>query len=128
MKDSEISKIMDWVRTTDLVEVSFKEKDRGFSLQTAQAAPNTARFLSGLQPIPVAAPCVGLFQWNQPGQPKTAEEGASVTEGAILGLIDTGLKKTVPVKSPASGLLTRVLIEAGETVGFGQPLFFISPR
>lgn len=127
MGTEQVKDVLDWMRKTDLVEISYRAEGRGFSLSTAEnlAQPNyplpTARF------TPVCSPAVGVFQWNAPGRARAAEEGAPVSEGEVLGLIETAPGKTTPVKAPCAGKLARVFAEAGKAAEYGQPLFFIAP-
>lgn len=127
MNTAEIEQILSWLKGTDLVEVGFRQGAKGFSLATPQAQPEhhypaaTSRF------APVCAPAVGIFQWSQPGRPKTAEEGAEIAAGQPLGLIETGKGKSTPVTAPSAGRLSRVMVDSGAAVEYGQPLFFIEP-
>ena len=126
MGTEQVKDVLEWMRRTDLVELSYKSKGQGFSLSTAEAISQpdypipTARF------TPVASPAVGVFQWSEPGRARGAEEGAPVSEGDTLGLIETAPGKTTPVKAPCSGKLARVFAEAGKAAEYGQPLFFIA--
>lgn len=128
MNTAELQGVMQWLKTTDLVEVSYHERGAGFSVSTseAQAAPDAGRFPSRF--IPVTAQAVGLFQAGALGRAKLAEEGRPVAEGDILGYIDGGGAKPKPVVAPAAGTLARVFVEAGDPVQYGQPLFFLEPR
>ena len=124
---NDLKDVLSWLKTTDLVEVSYKENGKGFSLGTSEAPP--APIPSAVFPSRyecVASPAVGLFV-PALGQAK-AEEGREVAEGAQLGLIDGGGKAATPVKAPRAGRVARVMIEAGQAVQYGQPLFLIEPR
>lgn len=127
MNTQQIEEVLSWLKSTDLVEISYRQGTKGFSLATseAQAAPHypapSSRF------TPVCSPAVGLFQWSEPGRPRLADEGAEVTSGQKLGLIETGKGKSTVVSAPQGGRLARVMIESGTAVEFGQPLFFIEP-
>ncbi|MBI4375778.1 MAG: hypothetical protein HY549_04935 [Elusimicrobia bacterium] len=124
MNTQELEKVLSWIRSTDLVEVSYKFAGKGFSVSSSQ----------GSSPIPalpasrftaVLSPGVGLFQWNEPGKARNAEEGASLRGGDLLGVVVSGQGRQIAVKSPADGRLARICVEAGAPVEFGQPLFFI---
>lgn len=125
---NDLKDVLSWLKTTDLVEVSFKEGGKGFTLGTSEAPP--AAVPSAVFPSRytcVASPAVGLFQAAALGQPR-AEEGREVAEGAVLGVIDGGGKASTPVKAPHAGRVARVLVEGGQAVQYGQPLFLIEPR
>lgn len=128
MKSSEIKEIMDWLKATDLVEVSYKNGGKGFCLATTEAPPPAlaeARFPSRY--ACVTAPSVGLFSPNVLGRGRV-EEGRSVQEGDILGLIDTGGKDHSRVQAPCPATVARILVEAGQAVQYGQPLFLLEPK
>ena len=129
MNTPELQGVMEWLKTTDLVEVSYHEGagGAGFSVATSEAAsPSGDRFPSRF--IAVTAQAVGLFQASPLGKAKPAEEGRSVAEGDVLGFIDGGGPKAKPVVAPAAGRLARVFVEPGDPVQYGQPLFFLEPR
>ncbi len=127
MDARKITDVMAWVKTTDLVEVSFKDGDDGFSFSTTAApapAPEAASFPRRF--IPVTAGSVGIFQAGELGRARLAEEGRRVAEGDLLGLIDGGGKPEA-VKAPCAGKIAKVLAEAGSGVEYGQPLLIIEP-
>ncbi|MFA6002512.1 MAG: hypothetical protein WC881_00435 [Elusimicrobiota bacterium] len=124
MNTQRLKPVMEWIRTTDLVEVGYRDGHDGFELRTAQAAalPSAAfpdRF------VPVCASSVGVFQPNEPGRPRLGEEGRTVSSGDVLGVIDTGLGRTHCVKAPCPGRVAKVFVEPGRPVQYGQPLFFL---
>lgn len=127
MNTESLKAVLAWIRTTDLVEVAYDGKAGRFSLSSAE--PGTAPpMLAAPRFVPAAAPSVGVFHWNELGKPKQIEEGASVQEGGLLGVIETSKGKFTPIKSPCAGVLTRVLVDAGQAVEYSQPLFFLEPR
>ena len=128
MNTQELQDVLSWIKTTDLVEVSYKSGETGFTLASTQPqAPQhypaaAARFL------PVVSPAVGLFQWNEPGRAKPVDEGSEVAEGDLLGVVETAKGKLSAIKAPAAGRVARVMIDGGAAVEYGQPLMFLAPR
>ena len=125
----ELRPIVDWIKSTDLVEVAFRKSGKGFALATPESpvrvpegTPPVSRF------IPVSSETVGIFQWAQPGKARKAEEGAAVVEGDELGVVVSGCGAAKPVKSPAAGRVAKCFAEAGQAVEYGQPLFLLEPR
>ena len=128
MKTDELQDVLAWIRGTDLVEVRFKKGAKGFTFATAPAAASLPAYFPGPRLTPVISQWVGLFRAAPAGKAAALKEGGAVAQGEVLGLVDAGLGKTPsPVASPLSGRLSRVLIEDGQAVQFGQPLFFIEP-
>lgn len=127
MNTDQLRDVLSWIKSTDLVEVSYKKGDMGFSLAStenvSQQYPSVVSHFT-----PVVSPCVGIFQWNEPGKARQHEEGAQVAEGDVLGTITTAKGRAEQVKAPASGRLARVMIDGGAGVEYGQPLFFLEPR
>jgi biotin carboxyl carrier protein len=125
MNTAELNDVIAWIKTTDLVEVSFKEGKQGFSFQTAPQAVSVPYYFSGARLSPVTAEAVGIFQWNDAGKARGKADGASVAAGDLLGVIDLGIGKKQAVKAPVAGKLSKTCVDAGDAVQYGQPLFFI---
>lgn len=126
MNHQEISEILKWMRTTDLVEAAYKNGSGGFDLrmENAPVYPEVSFPQSAL--IPVASPGVGIFRYGPLGTPTKAEAGKPVSEGQVLGLVEMGQKK-LEVKAFSAGKMVQVVIEDGKPVEFGQTLFLLSP-
>jgi acetyl-CoA carboxylase biotin carboxyl carrier protein len=73
----------------------------------------------------VKSPMVGTFyRSSAPGAPAFVEVGASVKEGDTLCIIEA-MKLLNEIDSDVSGTVTKILVENGQPVEFGQPLFVI---
>ncbi len=128
METNELRAVVDWMKSTDLVEVAYKKSNRGFALSSADSAPapSAASFPSRF--VPVAAESVGVFQWAAPGRPRKTEEGSFVAEGDELAVVVAGSGAARAVKSPCAGRVAKCFADAGEAVEYGRPLFLIEPR
>lgn len=99
-----------------------------------QAAPvmTTAPIAAPVAPAPAAiaghivkSPMVGSFyRSSAPGAPAFVEVGATVKEGDTLCLIEA-MKLLNEIEADASGVIKEILVENGQPVEFGQPLFII---
>jgi acetyl-CoA carboxylase biotin carboxyl carrier protein len=75
----------------------------------------------------ITAPMVGKFYAApSPSDPPYVEVGTKVTTGATVGLIEV-MKVFASIKTEISGTIERILVNNGEFVEFGQPLFLIRP-
>ena len=73
----------------------------------------------------VKSPMVGTFyRSNAPGNAPFVEVGAVVKEGDTLCIIEA-MKLLNEIDADKSGTITQVLVENGQPVEFGQPLFVI---
>ena len=91
---------------------------------TAPAAPAPAA-----PPEPkghaVKSPMVGTFyRAPSPGAPSFVEVGQSVTKGQTLCIIEA-MKLLNEIESDATGTVKAILVENGQPVEYGQPLFLI---
>ena len=129
MDTDQLRAALDWMKTTDLVEVAYKKGGQGFALRAAEAP---AGIPGGAMPasrfVPVASESVGIFQWSEPGRPRKAEEGADVVAGDVLGVVVGCAGAGRPVKAPCAARVAKCFAEAGQAVEYGRPLFLLEPR
>ena len=73
----------------------------------------------------VKSPMVGTFyRSSAPGAAAFVDVGSTVKEGDTLCIIEA-MKLLNEIDSDMSGTITKVLVENGQPVEFGQPLFVI---
>ena len=73
----------------------------------------------------VKAPMVGTFyRSGSPGSPSFVEVGQAVKEGDALCIIEA-MKLMNEIESDATGVVKAILVENGQPVEYGQPLFLI---
>lgn len=129
MNTANIRAVLDWMKTTDLVEAAYKNGSGGFALSTTEAP---AAVPGGSMPasrfVPVASESVGVFQWAEPGKARTAEEGVDVAEGDALCVVVSGSGAARTVKAPCAGRIAKCFADAGQAVEYGRPLFLLEPR
>ncbi|OBV37492.1 acetyl-CoA carboxylase biotin carboxyl carrier protein [Janthinobacterium psychrotolerans] len=98
-----------------------------------QAAPQAAP-APAAAPVAVAAeptgyvvksPMVGTFyRSSAPGSAAYVEVGSTVKEGDTLCIIEA-MKLLNEIDTDKAGVVTQILVENGQPVEFGQPLFVI---
>ena len=99
------------------------------------AAPAMATSPSAAAPAPpaepeetghvVKSPMVGTFyRSSSPGAKSLADIGQSIKEGESICIIEA-MKIMNEIEADKSGTVTKVLVEDGQAVEFGQPLFIL---
>ncbi len=75
----------------------------------------------------ITSPFVGTFYRSPaPDQPSYAEVGTAVKKGQVLCIIEA-MKLMNEIESEVTGKVAEVLVQNGQAVEFGQPLFRIEP-
>lgn len=73
----------------------------------------------------VKSPMVGTFyRASSPGAKPFAEVGQSVKEGQAICIVEA-MKILNEIESDKAGTITEILVENGQAVEYGQPLFVI---
>lgn len=89
------------------------------------AAPVTADAPAEPQGHVVKSPMVGTFyRASSPGAAPFVEVGASVKAGDTICIIEA-MKLLNEIDADASGVIKSILVENGQPVEYGQPLFVI---
>ena len=75
----------------------------------------------------ITAPMVGIFYSSpSPDQPPFVNKGQNIKTGDVLCIIEA-MKIMNQIEADIGGKLVRILVENGDPVEYGQPLFVISP-
>ncbi len=140
----ELAKIL---RETDLTEIELVEKDsrirvaRQITVQQvatvaagpAAAAPAAAAPVAAApepvsdaaHPGAVTSPMVGVaYLAPEPGAAPFITVGGRVAQGQTVMLIEA-MKTFNQIRAPRAGVVTRILIESGSPVEYGEPLLII---
>lgn len=145
-----IEEMLQLMESRGLVELELEH--HGMRLRLKKATPQTSQqvveYVTGMpQPVaplrpsaatPAAAddggrrtiiksPMVGTFyRAPAPDAPAFVEIGQDVEVGQVLCIIEA-MKLMNEIKSETAGRVVEVLVENGEAIEFGQPLFAIEP-
>jgi acetyl-CoA carboxylase biotin carboxyl carrier protein len=132
----------------DLAEVEVESADVRVRVQRTVAAPVPVPPPASLAPSPgaspagpplvadlaspplitVEAPMVGTFyRASSPTADPYVQEGDVVKEGQVLCIIEA-MKLMNEIESKVAGRIARILVENGQAVEYGQPLFLIDPQ
>ena len=86
-----------------------------------EAAESTTHLLT------IEAPMVGTFyRAPKPDAPPFVAEGDVVKEGQVICIIEA-MKLMNEIESKVAGRIAKVVVENGQPVEFGQPLFLVDP-
>jgi len=138
----ELAKIL---RETDLSEIELVEKDARLRVvrqvttvaathvvaaapapvTAAVAAPAAEAATEADHPGAVTSPMVGVaYLAPEPGAPPYVQLGARVAVGQTLLLIEA-MKTFNQIKAAKAGTVTKILVESGMPVEYGEPLMII---
>ena len=133
------------LRETDLTEIEVVDKDARLRIvrqappaatQVTVAAPTAAPVTLAAAPAPVEAldadhpgavisPMVGVtYLAPEPGAAPYVTVGSKVAQGQTLLLIEA-MKTYNQIKAARAGTVTRILVETGTPVEYGEPLMII---
>src|SRR5690349_5364573 len=140
--------LIDLVETSGIAELEIQEGEERVRITRASAhAPQPVMFQAPAQlpaaiavastpaveppPAPaeeghtVKSPMVGTFYRSaSPGAPPFVEVGDSIAQGDTLCIVEA-MKLMNEIEADTSGTIKSVLVENGQPVEFGQPLFLI---
>ncbi len=93
------------------------------TVTTGQVPAGTEQEMAGYV---IKAPMVGIFyEAGSPDSPPFVEKGQSVSKGDVICIIEA-MKIMNQIESDESGVISKVFVENGEPVEYGQPLFLIT--
>jgi acetyl-CoA carboxylase biotin carboxyl carrier protein len=144
--------LIDLVAESDIAELEVTEGESKVRIVKSSAVPQSQVLMMQPQgapqnyaaPLPAAAPqpaapavpaepeghivkspMVGTFyRSSSPGNPPFVDIGSTVKEGDTLCIIEA-MKLLNEIDADASGVIKQILVENGQPVEFGQPLFVI---
>ena len=144
MELEEIRQLIDLLKETDITEIQVERdgvklkikrerfmrsfeigsqtvKQAGASAETKEEAEDTQRLIT------ITSPIVGVFHRSPaPEAPPFVEAGSTVKKGQVLCIVEA-MKLMNEIESDADGVISKILIENGQPVEYGEPLFLIEP-
>ncbi|MDR3077632.1 MAG: acetyl-CoA carboxylase biotin carboxyl carrier protein [Planctomycetota bacterium] len=131
-----IKALLDLMRDNDLAELELEEG--GVRVALRRSVPGVVPAAAPAVPVqfapagdssaglePIKSPIVGTFyRGPSPDAAPFVGEGDTVRKGAVVCIIEA-MKIMNDIKSDLDGKIERVLVESGEPVEYGQPLFLI---
>jgi len=142
-----LKKLIDLVQESGISELEVTEGEEKVRIAKHVAAPTTASYMSHApMPAPAAAPVVAVtpavaelpdghvvkspmvgtfYRASAPGAKPLVDVGQSVSVGDRLCIIEA-MKLMNEIESDFAGTVKAILIENGQPVEYGQPLFIIA--
>jgi acetyl-CoA carboxylase biotin carboxyl carrier protein len=78
--------------------------------------------------VEIVSPMVGTYYVSSdPDSPAFVQVGGAVSEDTTVCIIEA-MKIFNEIKAQCSGTIIKILVENGEPVEFGQPLFLVKPQ
>lgn len=130
----------------DIEEITIESPEEGMKLTLKKPAAVAAGFVepgveyadeadgatdgaaTPISSLEIGAPLVGVFRSSmQPGGKPLVTVGAAVREGQVVGAIEA-LQVYNEVEASAAGTVREILVEEGQPVEYGQPLFVVEPH
>ena len=143
-----LKKLIDLVQESGIGEIEITEGEEKVRISRQATAPPMLFSTPGMQPMamagaaaapapaapppapepkgpPLKSPMVGTFyRAPSPGAPSFVEVGQSVSKGQTLCIIEA-MKLLNEIESDVAGTVKAILVENGQPVEYGQPLFLI---
>ena len=145
-----LKKLIDLVQESGIGEIEITEGEEKVRISRQAAGTPVLMASPGMQPMGLASatgpsagtaqgqaaaaepkghtlksPMVGTFyRAPSPGAPSFVEIGQAVTKGQTLCIIEA-MKLLNEIESDVSGTIRAILVENGQPVEYGQPLFTI---
>ncbi|MCC7509812.1 MAG: acetyl-CoA carboxylase biotin carboxyl carrier protein [Planctomycetes bacterium] len=148
MDIKEIHRLIELMNENDLLELELVEDSKKIRLKkkydggprmiaapmvaqaghAAAAAPAThAPASPAAGTIEIKSPMVGTFyRSSSPESPAYVEEGDQVTPESAVCIVEA-MKVFNEIKAEVEGTIVAILIENGQTVEYGQPMFLVKP-
>jgi acetyl-CoA carboxylase biotin carboxyl carrier protein len=144
MELEEIRQLIDLLKETDITEIQVERdgvklkikrerfmrsfeigsqtvKQAGASAEAKEEAEDAQRLIT------ITSPIVGVFHRSPaPEAPPFVEAGSAVKKGQVLCIVEA-MKLMNEIESDADGVISKILIENGQPVEYGEPLFLIEP-
>ncbi len=141
MEIDDLKELISLLRDTDITEIQI-EKDgekvkirRQMLLPSLQGPSKTMTVIEKTEAteeetqrlITITSPIVGVFYRSpSPDAPPFVETGMRVKKGQVICIIEA-MKLMNEIESEMESVIVRALVENGQPVEYGEPLFLVEP-
>ncbi|UCH81148.1 MAG: acetyl-CoA carboxylase biotin carboxyl carrier protein [Nitrospiraceae bacterium] len=141
MELDEIKKLIDLIKETDVTELSIERDGSKIKIKREKylaaaemvtsvphhAASAEEKAPDDLMLAKITSPIVGIFhRAPSPESPPFVEVGSTVRKGQVLCIVEA-MKLMNEIESDTHGIVSKILVENGHPVEYGEPLFLIEP-
>lgn len=142
MELDDLKELISLLKDTDITELQV-EKDgtkvkirRQMMLSSIEMHPKTPLVIEKSKEtedemqrlITITSPIVGTFyRAPSPDAPPFVDAGTVVKKGQVICIIEA-MKLMNEIESEVDGIIVRLLVENGQPVEYGEPLFVIEPE
>lgn len=143
MELDELKELLELLKETDITEIQIEKEGMKLKIKrekilssleipvrkqtaiTEKAVIETEEEAQRL--VTVTSPIVGTFyRAPSPDSNPFVEVGSKVTKGQVLCIIEA-MKLMNEIESEVDGIVVKILVENGQPVEYGEPLFLIEP-
>jgi len=142
MNLDEIKQLMELLKDTDITELQI-EKDgeklkikrerfmSAFEVAQSERKETPSEIKEEIEEphklATITSPIVGIFHRSPaPEAPPFVEFGSPVKKGQVLCIVEA-MKLMNEIESDVDGVIAKILVENGQPVEYGEPLFLIEP-
>jgi len=145
MELDEIKHLIKLLQDTDITELMIEREGKKIKIKREKIFSSLETASSALKPpadqttspeeedinqqkyATITSPIVGIFhRAPSPESPPFVDAGSSVRKGQVLCIVEA-MKLMNEIESDTDGIIAQILIENGQPVEYGEPLFHIQP-
>jgi len=147
MELDEIKQLIELLKETDVTEIQIEREGTKLKIRREKFLSSFEAFHPAKQPaqaaehvkglheeipeekklITITSPIVGIFhRAPSPESSPFVEVGSTVKKGQVLCIVEA-MKLMNEIESDTDGVVSKILIENGQPVEYGEPLFLIEP-
>ncbi len=144
MELEEIKNLIELLQDTDITELQVEREGAKLKIKrekfisSFETTPSVVRSAAEMETIKeevveehklvtITSPIVGIFHRSpSPESPPFVEIGSNVKKGQVLCIVEA-MKLMNEIESDIDGIISKILIENGHPVEYGEPLFIIEP-
>jgi len=146
MELEEIKRLIELLKETDVTELQIEREGTKLKIRREKflssfeaiqpvrqpaaaehAATAGEEAAEGQKVVTITSPIVGIFHRSpSPESPPFVEVGAAVKKGQVLCIVEA-MKLMNEIECDTDGVVSKILVENGQPVEYGEPLFLIEP-